>query len=1114
MCCSVRAGARLGGQATAVDWPWTESVATGVTFRVLQSNHIETLAEALARARLQPARASILQNDVVVVPNPGLGLWLRQFLAERDGVATALDMPLPGTFVWRVLRWLDADLPVESPYRKEVLLWRAYVWLGQHPPAVFADYLAPDQASGELPEQRRFDVARQVADVFDRYLVYRPRLLAGWEAGVLQDEHSASERWQAALWRDIVAAAGSPHPAAHMLAALRRLDVAPGSTGIDWPPSQVAVFGVASLPPLMLQFLAALGRHIDVTLHVLNPSREYWSDVVAERVFRRARVDAGATGAADYYETGNPLLGSMGRLGREFVDMAIELATDSGDGELLEAFREPTGRSVLAHVQREMLDLTVRGRRERLSAERLAEGSGRFLLDPDDASIRVHACASIVREVEVLHDQLLAAFEADPQLTPRDVIVMVPDIATTGPVVEAVFGSRGGEHFIPYAIADRAPRIEAGVADTFHALLALPDSRLTRTSVMSLVAAPPIARRLGLDADALALIGQWLDDAHVYWGLDAQHWLAEGVQPQQPPYAGQGTWAFGIDRMMVSYALESEQPFLDLVGIDGVDGQAGETAGVLAEFVRRLAGIGRMLQQPVSAGQWSARLTTMVLELMDGDGADAVAIKLLCDLIGTLATDADLAALDEPLPLAVVRTWFERELDDSFTGQGFPSGAVTVATLTPMRAIPFKVVALLGMNDADFPRQDRPVSFDVMITDVRKGDRSRRNEDRYLFIEALLSARTRLHVSYTGIEQRDATPKVPSVVVDELLDYLAASCVLPGDEVRPVHEAMRALRDHLVVRHPLQPFSACYGGDGDARLFTYHDLRPCERPSVPAAVPADPRDEQGLRLQDVVLFMRAPARAWFEAALRTNLYVNAAHWEDDERFAVDALDLWRLRAAALEELGQVDPDSWQQAVSLSGGLPHGVRGQAAVEGVREQMLRMRARIDALAGGAIETRAVEIHLQDRGVLVGNIDAIGPNGRVVGCAGRVSATDLARLWTLHLALAAADMPMPSMLVEDDASWQVAPVVPAVARKHLSEIAGHVRANRANPLPLLCHAGVWSVVQFPRFKSVEQACRKDFEDEHVRRIWGRPEDMECHPDLIDAVYGPMADYMERRE
>jgi len=86
-----------------------------------------------------------------------------------------------------------------------------------------------------------------------------------------------------------------------------------------------------------------------------------------------------------------------------------------------------------------------------------------------------------------------------------------------------------------------------------------------------------------------------------------------------------------------------------------------------------------------------------------------------------------------------------------------------------MRSIPFRVVCVLGMQDGSFPRCPAPPSFDLMAKQPRTGDESQRDDDRYLFLETLLSARDRFYVELRRQSVRDNSPRPPSVAVSELL---------------------------------------------------------------------------------------------------------------------------------------------------------------------------------------------------------------------------------------------------------------------------------------------------------------------------------------------------------
>jgi exodeoxyribonuclease V gamma subunit len=67
----------------------------------------------------------------------------------------------------------------------------------------------------------------------------------------------------------------------------------------------------------------------------------------------------------------------------------------------------------------------------------------------DDDSIQCHACHSTMREVEVLHDQLLALLERHPDVSPTDIVVMTPDIDIYAGAIDAGFGTASKALFIP-----------------------------------------------------------------------------------------------------------------------------------------------------------------------------------------------------------------------------------------------------------------------------------------------------------------------------------------------------------------------------------------------------------------------------------------------------------------------------------------------------------------------------------------------------------------------------------------------------------------------------------------------------------------------------------------
>ncbi|MDE4963606.1 exodeoxyribonuclease V subunit gamma, partial [Francisella tularensis] len=74
---------------------------------------------------------------------------------------------------------------------------------------------------------------------------------------------------------------------------------------------------------------------------------------------------------------------------------------------------------------------------------------------------------------------------------------------------------------------------------------------------------------------------------------------------------------------------------------------------------------------------------------------------------------------------------------------------VTFCSMTPIRSVQFRVIAMIGLNNGKFPHQESAISFDLIARIGRKkGDRTKRDDDRYFFLESILSARDNLYISY------------------------------------------------------------------------------------------------------------------------------------------------------------------------------------------------------------------------------------------------------------------------------------------------------------------------------------------------------------------------------
>ena len=957
------------------------------------SNRMENLVEALSGVVKEPL-ASPFTPEVIVVQSKGMQRWLAMELSRRFGVWANGDFPFPNSMVWRLFQSVLPEVPDSSPFSPEIMTWRItgilprFLERGEF--SHLKHYLAGDSDGLKL-----FQLSEKIADTFDQYTLFRPGMLLQWEDGSAGD-------WQEMLWRELAGSGGGKHRGRIKEEFDRKIrDMAMPVDGI---PERVSLFGISSLPAYHIEVFAAVSRVTEVNLFLLSPTSEYWADIVSarEKAYHKPEERTLLT-------EGNPLLASLGKLGRDFSDMIVEcgdLAAGSRD-----LYADTDGSSLLKAIQSDILNLRgaedARGRRE------IAE---------NDISVQVHSCHSPMREMEVLHDNILSLLAEVPGLAPRDIVVMTPDIEAYAPYISAVFeGCRDPVHKIPHSIADRSLAKEGRIAPVLLKLLKIPGSRVTVVQVLDILGSPVVCKRFDLDTDELETIRGWLEETRVRWGLDAQDRACLGLPPYQ-----ENSWKAGIDRLLLGYAMPEEcgSIFNGILPYDEMEGNCSTTLGNFLEFVCRIRDLAGRLGSPRSLSGWRDEIRKLLGDFIAADDDSAHELASVVSIVETMGEIEEGSGYSGDVGIPVVRNWLSERLSGEQKGLGFMTGGVTFCEMLPMRSIPFRVVALVGMNDGAFPRQGRPPGFDLVASNPRRGDRSLRDEDRYLFLESLLSARDRFYISYVGQSIRDNSEIPPSVLVSELLDYISKGFSAgEGDPVK-----------NIVTNHRLQAFNREYFEEG-SRLFSYsgenceallerrvNPWYPCEFMSTP--IPAPPEEWKEVPLQRLLRFFDNPSRFLLENRLGIRLEDVAAPLDEREPFAVDWLENYQLKQELVECVLQGrDVYDLLPVARCRGILPPARHGEAAFENVAAGVKEFAGVVEEQVAGLSPLKPLDFQIPIGDfMLTGRLDRIWQNRMVRYRCARMKAKDVVRTWLEHLVLnhlKEDGYPMESMLVMEGGS-----------------------------------------------------------------------------------------------
>jgi len=962
--------------------------------KLFVSNRLEILVKKLAEEFQTPLSAP-LKKEVIVVQSKGMERWISMELARYQGICANCRFPFPNTMIDEIFRVFFPDRVEDSSFQPKIMAWKIMKHLLDCLKRPGFETLHA-YVGKERDSLKCYQISERIAHTFDQYLVFRPEMILDWEKG--KENH-----WQALLWRMLIRDERKPHRTALREDFFKR--VRTHTPELNNLPERIAVFGISSLPPFHMEVFAALSKIIPMTLFLMNPCQEYWGDIVSDReAGRLERKLARKTISAEtlYLEKGNSLLASWGTLGKQFFDLVYNF-----DCEEHECFEEPTRHDLLSFIQSDVLTLRERGPEKKQS------------IAQTDISLEIHSCHSLMREVEVLHDSMLAMFEDMPELLPKDILVMAPDIEPYTPFIQAVFDTpENVAQKIPHTIADQSIKSESSVIKTFLSILDLEESRFGASQVMSILESPSIYRTFALGEPDLDVIKHWVNQTGIRWGIDETTREKMGL-----PSFSENTWRFGLNRLILGYALpgKEEKTFQTILPYDQVEDSSALVLGNFLSFIEKLLSSITSLDQAHTLNDWGKVLRQILDAFILGDKKTEREILFIRTIINSLASIQEKSGFDEKIELPIIRSYLQKYCEKEGFGFGFMSGGVTFCTMLPMRSIPFKIICLLGMNNDAYPRESRHLSFDLIAQHPMPGDRSRRNDDRYLFLEAILSAREKLYISYVGQSIQDNSIIPPSVVVSELLDYIEQGFTIPG----------KNMVDHLLITHRLQAFSPAYFKKG-GRLMSFskdnYDAALTERGASKNTQPfisqglAQPDEEfKKIELSSLIKFFANPANFFLNRRLGIFLEEKTSVLSEREPFDLKGLEKYAFEQILLQKsLANDDFTGYLTAVKASGKIPPGNVGEYLYQKSREEVERFAHTVKPyIIGTPLDPVEFNLKIADC-TLSGKIDPIFESGLIHYRYTKVKVKDRLKVWIYHLVLNSmerASYPKKSTFIGED-------------------------------------------------------------------------------------------------
>ncbi|MBL7003192.1 MAG: exodeoxyribonuclease V subunit gamma, partial [Gammaproteobacteria bacterium] len=939
-----------------------------MTLHIFHSNKVEHLHHTLSTVLEANPLTDPFTAEVIICPSQTLARWLNIEFAKKQGIAAHYEYPLPATWVWKLASKLIEGIPDKDNLDRECMSWQLFYYLAECDENK-ALYPIQNYLQNDKDGIKRWSLAQKIALVFERYKHYRPDIIQRWNSADYQAKDN--EAWQCYLWQQLKKQAEVDR----VQLMYQLINYLSTHSEIKHLPERISFFSISALPPLMLNVIQSLALHTDVFFYALSPSDQYWGDLISLKQQAKQRLDSPELNS--YFSSCHELLASWGRQGQIFQDMLLT-EIDNNQCQSMELYGKQETTTLLHKIQHSLYSID--------DAQQPLEG---------DDSIQINQCYSPLRECEVLHDQCLSLLE-NKSITPEDILVVVPNIELYAASIETVFKKNSQlphQPFIPWNISDSSLRSENTLIHTFLKLLTLPQQRLSISDVLEFLECSELLNCFDLSEADKPVINEYIKAGHINWGLDENHKSEFDV-----PKTIENTWINASVRFFTAYAVDDKTSWNEITPLAGFSSSRADILAYFLLFIDTLNEWRTSLKRDRNLTDWQLALNNL-LDAFFKLFVDTTPLQMIRDQIAGLVEDAQFKSTDVgPKPIQFSLAFISHCLKQRFEtipNQRFFSGGITFCGMRPMRSVPFKVIVMLGMNEHDFPRKQNTLEFDLMSAEWRPGDLLLGDEDRYLFLEALLCAREKLIISYCAFNQKDNSTLEPSLLVSELREYCDSHFNLITDVEKPLSET-------LTYQYPLHVFSAANFISSPPSYKHYWGEVALGLQNKPTRdqddlnIIVEPFSE--INLKQLIRCLKDPIKFFFSSQLKINIYEESEN-EDHEIFSLNGLQSWQIKNEMIQSRVHQQSLNFKQFSSL-GVLPHANHAFNAFQKLAEDVEKQLHNYEHYLESEPSSETIDLNLTDNIKLYGQVAEYYNNkGLFQVSPSSFSGNNFMPFWLLH-------------------------------------------------------------------------------------------------------------------
>ncbi|ANZ22646.1 exodeoxyribonuclease V subunit gamma [Buchnera aphidicola (Diuraphis noxia)] len=934
-------------------------------FIIFRSNKINILLSKVCQIIQKKPLSNIFEKEIFIHDSKILFKYLNIFISNNIGISANFKFYRPHDFIWKVFQSILYKNNLKNTCTQSIITWNIMNVLNKKN---FCEHIKTKDNA-----YKKFKFSYLMATIFHQYLIYRPNWINEWEQNKNTCLINEDEIWQVKLWKEIINHSKKNNQSGyHFVNLFNYFQSLKNHNKIkkNVLPNRIFIISSFTLTPSYIKILKIISKYTNIYFLYITPFKT--------NIFYPNTIKNGNLSHKKKHPN-NTILS----LWRKYEEYYIIKLMHSKKIKITNFFKNEANKNInlLNNIKKNFLKFDC------LNLKNIKKKS--FL--KIDNSISINICDNKYNEIQILHDTLLLHFNKNKNLKLDNIVVICDSIDDYMSSIHAIFEAKNENENLPFFISTKVSKKEEKIFLFFNKILNLSYSRFENEEILEFLNIPEIANHFNISEDDINILYHWIQEANIRWGINSKHKKSLSL-----PEHNANTWEWGIEKLLLSYATNTtENVWNDVVSCSVINTSRADLIGKLIIFINVL----KKWKKKISKSQYLSCWRSLFREFIN-DFFYKKTNKPVQNLHKSwikMIDDISYSNYTQKISIKILKKHFNCTIKRTY--QKFLPGVINFCHPSDICYIPFEIICIIGSDYKSTLKNNKPNSFiNILNKYPLIGDLNFYEQYCYLFLQNISCAQKYLYISYVGTSIKDESKTSSSILIEQLLDYIAFNFFPKHDYNLNIKDNKKRIINLLCKNYKKEYF------------YKKENIKNTLDNSIKNKIKTNNNKTYNIKLfknnisnkihlKDLIFFWKNPIRYFFNHSLKIKFRFQKEKINNTEPFCVSQIESFKIKEMLLTNIiNQKDTEKILKIYILSGKLPYGFFGENIFKKIKKDM-------ESIAKSVIKHKSVTKEKKINFILKkfqihGILYNVQSTGLIRWQPNTISYSDRIALWIEHL------------------------------------------------------------------------------------------------------------------